>query len=147
MSLGIYKTPNPHSVYSTDGSHSNALALSFDGVTGQTIIQKYYVRNNNSSYYYTGITLQPICSSGTNIINGTNGYVWKLIAGDTKPLTAQWGLVGAGNQITIPNIGSAGNGDIATYEPFWLFITVPQGAPVASYRGIKLRLDYTETAV
>lgn len=146
MALAIYKTPDPHSAFST-GTAMNPLSHSFDGVRGGTVTRRYYVRNDSNLYYYTAITVQPVYSNGVNIITGTDGFYWKLIAGDTKPLEEQWSLVLPANQISIPNIGSAGSFDISTYEPFWLRIVVPRGAPTRNHIGIKLRLDFTQTAV
>ena len=147
MGIGIYELADPSSELSNDGLFGNPFVTTFDGITGGTINKKIYVRNDNTTYYYTGITVQPVYLSGTNIINSSDGFSWKLVAGDEEPLEEQWDLVSAGNSINIPSIGESGTGDNTTYEPFWVRIVVPKGAPVKSYSGIKLRLSFTENLV
>lgn len=147
MGLLIYSAPNPGAAFSADGLFTNPLMTAFDGATGSTFSQRYYVRNDTSNRSFENITLQPVYLSGDNIISGANGFGWKLVAGDAQPLEEQWDLVSYGNSIVIPDIGTPTVADLSTYEPFWLRITVPRGAPVKSHSGIKLRLNYTEILV
>lgn len=147
MGLLVYQTPVPGSQFSASGVYTNPLVQIFDGVTGNTVNYRYYVRNADPAYSYSGISLQPALLSGNNIFDGTNGFEWKLIVGDTQPLEEQWGLVTAGNSITIPDIGTVLVSDIATFEPFWLRMTVPRGASINSYAGIVLNIAGTEILV
>jgi len=147
MGLSIYKEADPSEGYSQSGTFTNPLTQAVDGITGGVIQRRYYVRNDDPTKSFTGVTVTPYRESGENIADGTNGYAWKLIAGDAQPLEEQWGLVSASNSIDIPDIGTDSASDIATYEPFWLRIVVPPRAPVQSYSGIKLRLDFTEILV
>jgi len=147
MGLLIYQAPDPSSAFSDDGGFTNPLVNAFDGVTGNTLNRRYYVRNDSLSRSYSGVTVQPVHLSGDNIIDGTNGFSWKLIVGDEQPLEEQWSLVLPGNSILIPDIGTPTVADITTFEPFWLRIIVPRGAPVKSHSGITLRIAGTEILV
>lgn len=147
MALKIYQAPNPSSSFSQGGTFTNPLVNAFDGVAGSVVIRRYYVRNDDSGLFYSSITVAPVYSSGVNIFDGTDGFSWKLIAGDTQPLEEQWGLLAEGNSISIPNIGTVSVFDVTTYEPFWLRMTVPRGAPVKSHSGIKLQTSFTEAIV
>lgn len=148
MALSIYQTASPSTNFSEDGTFANPIQQAFDGVTGGVIETKYYVRNNDDSFFYTVILVQPIVVSGTDIVTGPDdGYNWKLIVGDTQPLQAQWDLVTAGSSISLADIGSAGNGDTTTFLPFWIRIEVPIGAPVTSFEGIQLQTTSTENTI
>lgn len=147
MGLKIYRAPDPSSAFSLDGTFTNPLVNAFDGVAGSVLIRRYYVRNDDNTRSFADITVQPIFLSGDNIIDGTDGFNWKLIAGDEQPLEEQWELVTPGNSIVIPDIGTGVLADVTTYEPFWLRMTVPRGAPVKSHSGIKLRTSATEILV
>lgn len=147
MGLLIYSAPDPSAAFSVSGQFTNPLSMAFDGILGSTVNRRYYVRNDASDRYYTGITVKPVYSSGDAIIDGTDGFGWKLYAGDSQPLEDQWDLLSYANTISVPDIGTAVVADTATYEPFWLRIVVPKGASVKSHSGIKLRLEYTESLI
>ena len=147
MGLLIYQTANPASAFSAAGLFTNPLVQTFNGVAGSIVERRYYVRNDNVLNSYSGVTVQPRLVSGDNIFNGTNGFSWKLIIGDAQPLEEQWSLVAPGAAITIPDIGTALVADVATFEPFWLRMTVPRGASVESFSGIVLDIAGTETLV
>ena len=142
MSLLIYAAPDPSTDFSTDSVFTEPLNMSFDGITGATVTKKYYVRNDDAGFTYESITLTPVDSGSPSIIDGTNGFEWKMIVGDSEPLEEQWTQLSPAQAITIPNIS-----DISTYEPFWLRITVPRGADVKSHSSVKLRLEFTEVLV
>jgi hypothetical protein len=147
MGLLIYETVDPSAAFSIGNDYSNPIAHSFDGVTGAVLIRRFFVRNDDPTKSYLDIQIQPIYVNGDNIIDGTGGFSWKLISGDQEPLKEQWELVSPANLVDIPDIGTGVSSDIATYEPFWLRIEVPQGASVKSHEGIKLRVIATEVAI
>jgi hypothetical protein len=146
MTLKIYENANPNTSFSISEEFSNPISHAFDGVNGGVIEKCYYVRNDNALNWYTNIKVQPI-DGGDNIVDGSNGFSWKLYAGNQQPLEEQWSLVSAGNQITLSDIGSASNGDISTYLPFWVRIEVPAGSSVQSFQSVKLRINTTEGLV
>ena len=139
MALKIYESANPTSDFSVSGLYTNPLATTIDGATGQVVERKYYVGNDNSSFTYSGISVQAADNSGLHLIDGTVGFSWKLISEDTAPLETQWATVNAANSITLANID-----DTNTYLPFWLRIEVPRATRVQSFDGIVLRVTATE---
>ncbi len=147
MGLLVYSAANPSSAFSTGGLFTNPLVKTFDGVTGNTVDTRYYVRNDSSARSYSGIVVAPRLGGGDNIFDGTNGFIWKMIVGDTQPLDAQWDLVSAANSIVIPDIGTPSVGDTTTFEPFWLRMIVPRGASIKSYSGVILDITGTETII
>lgn len=145
MSLNIYEEPAPSTVFSADSTFSNALSLTVDGVIGAVRNTRYYIRNDDNTKFFTDIVLSAVVLSGIDIVSGaTNGFVWKLIAGDTQPVEDQWGLTAAGNSISLSDIGSSGNADTSTFLPFWLRIEVPRGSPVTSHQNIGLQITATD---
>jgi hypothetical protein len=143
--LTVYSSPNPDADYSSDASYSNPLAFSVDGQTGAVITRKLYLRNDDGAMYYTGITLTPVVDSGLDIVSGaTEGFTWKLIAGDTEPTEIQWASVDPAAPISLADIGSSGNGDTVTYLPFWLRIELPRGVDVQVFQGANLEISADE---
>lgn len=140
MGLLIYEVADPETAFSIGNDFSKPVEHAFDGVAGGVIIRRYFIRNDDPAFTYSNIEVFPVHQSGRNIIDGTDGFSWKLIAGDQEPLEAQWALVSPGNTIDIPDIS-----DTSTYEPFWVRIEVPRGASVSSYEGLKLRVSATES--
>lgn len=144
--LDIYESADPSSAFTVSGNFGNPFTAAFDGVLGEVIERKVYVRNDDALYYYENITVQPI-DGGDDIVDGsgvTEDYNWKLYAGDSQPLEEQWELTSAGNQIALADLGSSGNPDTTTYLPFWVRISVPTGAPVNAYNSVLLRLSFDE---
>ena len=145
MTLKIYETTNPESVFSVLGGFSNPILQSFNGAAGEVVEVLYYVRNDDDTLYYTSIEVQPI-DGGDDIVDGNNsteGYNWRLIAGDQRPSESQWATVEAGAKIDLSDIGEAGAGSTTTYLPFWVRIGVPEDAPVTSYQSVVLRIKAT----
>jgi hypothetical protein len=140
MALRIYQAADPATELSADNAFTNPLALTFDGVNGGVIEKRLYLRNNDIAKTYTGISLQPVNTGDAVLaVDGTNGYSWKLSAGDQRPLNEQWALITAGASIAMSNIS-----DTTTYLPFWVRIEVPAGAPVMSSQKITLDIDATQ---
>lgn len=151
MGLKVYSDVAPESVFSTEGTFDKPLTHSFNGTTGEVVERRYYIRNDDAARWYSNISIQPVIQEGDNIVNGTGsteGYSWKVIAGDSQPLEEQWELQGAGAATSFgSNIGSASAGDTTTYLPFWIRIQVPPNAPIASYQGVVLQIETTEGLV
>lgn len=142
MSLSVYETATPASAFSASGVFTNPLLSTFDGTTGGTIEKKYFVRNSSILHTYAGLTLTPVDSSGLNLVDGTEGFSWKLKAGNDKPLESEWNTISDGNTINLDDIN-----DSNTYLPFWVRIQVPRATSVQSFDQVTLRITATETLI
>lgn len=134
------------SPYSADGDWTNPFTVSVDGFHGQVKIGKYYVRNANPAKWYDSIQVHATQSGGgVDWLGGTQGHSWKFIPGDTQPTDEEWDNEIPNNTIDLPNIGSAGNGDVSTYLPFWIRIMVNDHTPVRSLTDVVyVDLEYEE---
>lgn len=141
--LKVYEYANPSSSFSTDGEMTNPVRHTFDGRTGGVIEKRYYVRNDNALVWYSGLILVDVeDSQGRNITDGTDGYAWKLKAGDTQPLNEEWAVLNEASGIIFSGlIGTT------TYLPFWLRIEVPSNAQVESFDDVKIVLTCNEILV
>jgi len=142
MALKIYTAADPDSDLSTNGTYSNPLSLTFDGVNGGVIEKRLYVRNDNVNFTYSSITLTPNDTGIFPITDGSNGYSWKVLSGDQRPLEEQWSAKTAAESISLSNIN-----DTTTYLSFWLRVEVPAAAAVESFQTVALRISSTETPV
>lgn len=139
MALNIYREANPSSAFSKDGTFSSPLSVALNGALGGVYEQRIYVRNDNVARVYTDITITPV-DGGDNIVDGTDGFSWKVLSGDQKPLEEQWDLQVAGDGVNVGNLT-----DTNTYLPFWIRVQVPEGADVTSYQGVQLEVEATES--
>jgi len=139
MALNIYQEADPGSGFSLDGTFVNPFSVALDGLVGGAFEQRLYVRNDDLAKIYTDIVVTPV-DGGDNIVDGSNGFSWKILGGDQKPLEEQWSLQAAGLGVNIGNLS-----DTNTYLPFWVRIEVPQGSNVNSYQDVTLELEATES--
>lgn len=137
--LGIYSSADSGSEFSNDGSFDTPFSVSIDGVTGGALERRLYVRNDDAGKSYSSIQVLAV-DGGDDLVDGSTGYSWKLIAGDQRPTAVQWGAVTAGNTISLSNIT-----DTTTYLPFWVRIEVPRRAPIASFQSVSLRVTFNES--
>jgi hypothetical protein len=146
MALGIYTDTTPSTECSQDGSFSNPITASADGLHGQTVVKKLYVRNDDATKIYESNEVS-LVDNGDNIVDGTldkYGFTWKLYASDDEPIDAQWDTVSPGNTISLADLLG---GDTSTYLPFWLRITVPAFASVKAYQDVQLSVSTQESGV
>ena len=119
-----------------------------DGRTGGVKQAKLYVRNSNVLYYYENIEIALSDSELLSITDQVSeGFVWKLIAGDTQPTENDWRNTPAATAITLTDIGSSGTPDTSTFLPFWIFIQVPPGLDVQTYDTVKFTVTADEVLV
>lgn len=147
MSLSIYTQPDPETAISQDGFFTNPFAVTFDGRTGGYKEIKLYVRNDDDSFYYSDLQLKLEDSNDPSITNRpSDGFVWKLAYGDTKPTFNDWLNTPAANTLSIPDsIGGPGDPDTSTYLPFWVFIQVPGNLDIQVFTSVQFALSGTET--
>jgi hypothetical protein len=139
MALKIYPAASPDNPFSQDGVMTNPIREAFDGRLGEIREVEYWVASDNTNTY-TSITLSPVSTGGRNILAGTDGYSWKLKAGDTQPTADEWRSITSGNSISLDDISSSGD-----FRPFWIRMEVPRGASVESFEDLVLRISATET--
>lgn len=148
MALGIYSAANVSSKLSSDGTFQSSLSVTFDGRAGGNKQVKMYVRNSNALYYYESILVGVTDSGLESIIDQpSEGFSWKLIAGDTQPTENDWKNTGAATSISLTDIGSSGNPDTSTFLPFWVYIEVPPGLDVQTFDTVKLTISANEVLV
>lgn len=148
MGLSIYTRADGVSAISTDGSFTAPFAIAFDGRTGGYKEVQLYVRNDEATRFYSNLTLSLEDNSARSIVTNTeDGFAWKLSYGDTKPTYNDWLNTAAGNTISLPDIGAAGDPDTSTYLPFWLFIQMPEGLDVQLFTDVKFVLAGDENLV
>jgi hypothetical protein len=147
MTLRIYQEADPSSAFSQSGLMTHPFRASIDGRLGGVVETLMYVRNDDPTTYYSGINVFPVDNNNTHIIDGTNGFVWKLNPGYQQPLDQQWSTITPANTITIPAIGGSGMPNTTSYIPFWLRVEVPAGANIGSFDGVVIRLTASGFAV
>ena len=144
MSLKIYSEASPVRAYTVSGNFDNPFVVALDGQDGDTIERLLYVRNDDETYVYSGIMVQPVVKSGRELVDGTDGFYWKISSGATRPTDQEWTTISGGDAISIGSLGTAGAGDTSTYLPFWLKIATPAGVNVQAFTGTVLRITTTE---
>lgn len=147
MALAIYYATDGVSKFSQDGSFSNPLQEVIDGRTGGSIERLLYIRNDDSLFSYLDIEVVAEDTDGLSIVDGTDGYSWKLSAGDTQPTDEEWEIVSAGNQITLGDLGTESVSDTSTYLPFWLRIDVPRNVRIKTYTDVQLKITAEQVLV
>jgi hypothetical protein len=144
VSTGVYAKHKQDSI--DDGSLP--ITTTHDGVLGETVILKLFVRGDINTEWYEDISLIPISIVTPNEVDGTStGYGVKLIAGDTEPTEAEWDATDYASSISLANIGTAIAGDTNTYLPFWCRQECPAGVPADNRENTSLRLSYTANPV
>lgn len=146
MALAIYSKPDVTTKLSASGATA-PFTVTFDGRSGGALSRKLYIRNDESTKWYDNIIVQPIDSGSPSIIDSTtDGYSWKLFYGDDNPPTEQWIRITAANQIQLnTRIGDPElPGDIVTYLPFWIRVSVPRNQAVTTITRVVLRVTATE---
>lgn len=147
MPLRIYQVADPSTAFSNSGNMTNPFRVSFDGRLGGVVQNRLYLRNDDTSVYYSGINVFPVDTGANHITDGTNNYSWKLNLGDQQPLEQQWATIANNNTITISGLGGAHLADTTSYIPFWVRVEVPKGAPVNSYDEVIIRITASGLAV
>ena len=155
MALSIYRevSSGTYAVYGQDGVEDGFLPIvtTHDGVLGEVVEVKLFVRNDDPTEYYQGVTVTPVSKTTPDETIGTaNGHGVKLYRRGSlstslqpQPTEAEWGAVDYGEAISLPDIGAFGSGDTSSYLAFWYRVEVPAGAPANNKENIVLRLSYT----
>ena len=152
MGLDLYRevSTGTYAKYYEYGSSTTLLPIvtTHDGVLGETVEIRIFVRNDDPDEYYTNISVQPVSISDPDDVSGTTtGHGVKICAGSTQPTEAEWTAIDYASSISLSSLGSAGNGDINTYLPFWARFEVSAGSPADNRENIVLRVSYLANSV
>jgi len=135
VSLAIYSSPDIESKYIT----TSPFTVTFDGRIGGSIDKRVYVRNDDSSRYYTDIQLNPINVSG-------EGYSWKLMEKDIAPTNIEWEAATSSLTLSV-GLGSSSSGNITTFLPVWVRVVTPRSQRIQTITDVVLRITATEVAI
>ena len=149
MALAVYKRIGASYLsYSSDGSGDSPISTLHDGRTTGIQVVQLFLRNDNASVYYTTITIrctQPV--SATDYLDNTDGWGVKLRSGVSEPTQEEWAITDWNNTMTMANLGTVDDGDIATYAPFWYLIQSPSQIAAEVIETVELRVEAVERAV
>jgi hypothetical protein len=145
MALGIYYAPNINSQYNEDRPFS----VTFDGRVGGAQDLCVYIRNDDSTRWYDNIVLTLVDGAAPNIITGVNvGWDWRMMEKSLPPLHEEWGSsLGIDHLHLSADLGSNSLGDVVTYLPIWVRITIPDDQPIQVINDVVLQISATEHLV
>lgn len=149
----MYKK-NPEGIFeaiSYGDDFKSPVSTTHDGKQGDTKVVNLFIRNDNSSTWYSNIIIYPKDLEQPNgyddVSYNDTGWGVKLIVGSNQPTPSEWNDTDWGNSISMEDIGSDISGDTTTYQPFWYLITCPPNEDAKNKSDIVLRVEYTENSV
>jgi len=143
MALKIYAYPDATFAYEA----TVPFTATYDGRTGGSIDKRAYVRNDNLYRWYSDIVVQAIDLSGDSMADGgIQGFFWQLAESNIELHPKEWELVTLGNSLALSvDLGNVTDGgDITTFLPIWVRVTIPRGLPIQNIKDIVLRISATE---
>ena len=146
MPLKIYDKPDKDS-YLSMGTGKDPFTVTLNGVTGGCVYKKLYIRNEDTAKWYSDISIRAVDSNGLlTYVDGSNGFEWRLIDGDVRPLLLTWDRTEPGNTLSFSGLvlGSSTLADISTYVPFWVKVDIERGQRISNLTNVVLRIYATE---
>lgn len=144
MALNIYKGQTTGDEVTAD----NYIASPHDALNGSWYMQKLYLRNDDATKYYTGISIAIDFVTAEDTPNASpNDVVYQLFAGDIAPTSAELKNLPYHNSISFSDIGAPGSPDTSTYYPFFLRIYVPGNSPLGKLTETSLKIIALENIV
>ena len=124
--------------------NADPLRTFHNGYLGQAHEELWYLRNHDSSVYYTNIILTPEFIGGYNDAGGfgTTGWSVKLIYGKRRPTEMEWDLIRSGDALTIPDIGTTEAADTYTNHPIWIRVYCPGAEPAQLRENMQVKVSY-----
>jgi hypothetical protein len=152
MGLHLYYKEDDGFVEITDtGDLTQPLTTVHDGKTGDIQTVQVYLRNDDSSKWFSNVVIKPVDLVDANpygdIIYTETGWGVKLSKGSEEPTKGEWEDIDWGDSINMDDIGADIGADIATYYPFWFLITCPPNTDAKIKTDIVLNVAYTENSV
>lgn len=116
---------------------------SFDGRLGGAQEKIVYVRNNDSSNYYTNLILsyESVAYDDSGEL-GSTGWGVKYLYGERRPTEAEWDEVRSGEPLAIPDIGTTLAADTYTFHPIWIRVYCPGGVAAQHRDNQRIKLSY-----
>ena len=148
MGLKIYQSPVPEGfITSSNDDLYIPATFTFKGSVGGILHRRFWVRNDNVDIHYSNIllSLKDSASIGSIVTSSLNrtGFAIKLSAGDDIPSEATWRGLGAGGQITLPDLGTSKTYNITSYLPFWIRVEVPVNQATTTIKTVTFVLTAT----
>jgi hypothetical protein len=152
MIKGYYKNSSGSYVeISKDSDVSSPVTTTHNGKNGTINKVLLYLKNDDVTKWYSNIVVTPRDLVDANpygdVIYSETGWGVKLAEGGGQVTEAEWEDIDWGASISLDNIGSESAGDIATYVPFWYYISSPPNAPAETKLDIVLNVAYKENTV
>ena len=150
MAIDFYHEPNERSKVSrpTDVEY-NPFTVTFDGLLGGGVATCLYIRNDDTTLWYSDISVSVVDTGIEDLTNGSKaGYEWKLKQKDIPPTEDEWMAVVPSNSLSLSdNLGSTTMADTATYLSFWVRVAIPDDQLIKTIKTIRLRIQATEATV
>jgi hypothetical protein len=145
LSLKLYSEPNEDAQFDA----TSPFTVTFDGRVGGKVDRLVYVRNDDILRYYTNIQAAAWTLSGEDMTDDSvAGFYWKMMVKDIRPTNEEWGQVSSGTAVSLgADIGSSGDGDIITFLPLWVRVSIPRAQRIQTVTSVVIRLTATENVV
>ncbi len=140
--------------FTKNGDLTNPILATLNGATGDYVVTRIFLRNDDATKYYKGISIVP------SVAFASYNASIKMLSGEPTPTSSEWASVSSGNLLqstTDPTsksnprewlyeIGSTGHPDV-TYHPIYLRIEVEPGAPIDLVSNLTLTVTATDYLV
>lgn len=150
--LSIYEYDADNAQYITiskDGLQTSPVQTSHDGTNGEVVEKKLFLRNSDTNFFYTDISLTPFPSRKTRVgdIQYPEAFVgFKIITQEVQPTANQWLAAESGDTVDFEDIGDSSQGDNG-YKPFWVQIEIPPGTRAQTIVDIAINVQADENPV
>ena len=142
MSLSLYIDSSENTPVGT--SLSDSYIIGHNRRTNHPVVKKVFVRNDSTSHWYSGVSIQ--CTSTNISVEGNDGFGIKFYNGELEPTERQWNQLDYNYPAKFNNIGTSGSFDTSFDNFFWMRVEVASTVDVARYDGNFL-ISFTEHSV
>jgi len=145
MGLGLYRQPDINTTF----SETSPFTVTLDGKVGGSIEKCIYLRNNDTTKWYSSIQVSLVDDSGNDITNGTrSGWEWKLKESNLLPMVDEWDEVAPGNTISLgSDLGSSTKADTVTFLSIWVKIMIPGNQRIQVIDNVVFNITATESLI
>lgn len=140
---------NSYRVISKDGLQTSPIQTSHDGTNGEIIEKKLYLRNDNTDFFYTDISLTPYPARKTRVgdLQYPEAFIgFKIFVQENQPTKNEWASVVPGASASMADIGNNDAGDNG-YKPFWVQIEIPSGTRAQTISDVAINVQADENPV